>query len=89
MPEQPRLRQLLEQLHAELRRAHGLDDRSRDLLGGALSDIEDLLERAEGGKGPESITERLREAVGAFEETHPRLTEAIGRVADTLAKMGI
>jgi hypothetical protein len=89
MPEQQRLRQLLEKLQAELQRAHGLDDRSRELLGSALSDIEDLLERAEGGKRPESITERLREAVGAFEETHPTLTEAIGRVVDTLSKMGI
>jgi len=89
MPEQPRLRQLLEQLHAELQRADGLDNRSRELLGSALSDIDDLLEGAEGGKRPESISERLRDAVGAFEETHPRLTEAIGRVVDTLSKMGI
>jgi hypothetical protein len=90
MPEQPRLRQMLEELHAELQRAQGLDDRSRELLDSALSDIEDLLQRAEEpGKRPESIVERLREAVGAFEETHPALTEAVGRVVDTLASIGI
>ena len=32
MAEQLRLRQMLEQLHAELQRPHGLDDRSRELL---------------------------------------------------------
>ena len=51
--------------------------------------IEDLLTRAEAGKPPESIMERLREAIGLFEQTHPTLTAAIGRLADTLANIGI
>src|SRR5262249_59634773 len=89
MSEQQRLRQMLEQLHAELQQSHGLDDRSRERLASALSDIEDLLKRAETGKPPESIVERLHEAIGVFEQTHPTLTAAIGRVADTLANMGI
>ena len=89
MSEQQRLRQMLEQLHAELQRSHGLDDRSRERLDSALSDIEDLLTRAEAGKPPESIMERLREAIGVFEQTHPTLTAAIGRLADTLANIGI
>ena len=90
MSEQQRLRQMLEQLHAELQRSHGLDDRSRERLDSALSDIEDLLKRAEAPiKSPESISERLREAIGVFEQTHPTLTAAIGRLADTLANIGI
>ena len=89
MSEQQRLRQMLEQLHAELQRSHGLDYRSRERLDSALSDIEDLLTRAEAGKPPESIMERLREAIGVFEQTHPTLTAAIGRLADTLANIGI
>ena len=89
MSEQQRLRQMLEQLHAELQRSHGLDDRSRERLDSALSDIEDLLSRAEAGKPPESIMERLREAIGVFEQTHPTLTAAIGRLAATLANIGI
>ena len=89
MAEQQRLHQMLEELHAELQRSHGLDDRSRELLDSALSDIEDLLKRAETGQAAESIMERLREAIGVFEQTHPTLTAAVGRVADTLANMGI
>ena len=84
------LRQMLEQLHTELQRANTIDDRSRDLLRSVLSDIEDLLERNQKpGTEPESIIEQLREAVRAFETTHPTLTSAIGRVADALAGIGI
>jgi hypothetical protein len=83
------LRQMLEQLHSELQHTDTIDDRSRELLRSVLGDIEDLLERKQKGPQHESIIERLREAVGAFEKTHPTLTVAIGGVADALAKMGI
>lgn len=84
------LRQMLEQLHTELQRADTIDDRSRELLRSLIGDIEDLLERKQKqGTQPESIIERLREAVRAFEKTHPTLTDAIGGVADALARMGI
>jgi CII-binding regulator of phage lambda lysogenization HflD len=84
------LRQMLEQLHTELQRADTIDDRSRELLRSVLGDIEDLLERKQKrGTKPESIIEQLREAVRAFETTHPTLTSAIGRVADALAGIGI
>jgi uncharacterized protein YaaN involved in tellurite resistance len=84
------LRQMLEQLHTELQRTDAIDDRSRELLRSVLDDIEDLLERKQkGGTQPESIIERLREAVRTFETTHPTLTDAIGGVADALARMGI
>jgi hypothetical protein len=84
------LRQMLEQLHTELQHADTIDDRSRELLRSVLGDIEDLLERNQKrGTEPESIIEQLREAVRAFETTHPTLTSAIGRVADALAAIGI
>ena len=90
MSTQQHLRKLLNQLHTELQQAHAVDDRSRELLRSVLRDIEDVLAHAgEAGQRSESITKRLREAVGAFEETHPMLTETVGRVADALAKMGI
>jgi hypothetical protein len=88
MPEQ-NLHQMLEQLHTELQNADALDDRSRDLLRSVLGDIEDLLERKKKGTQPGSIVERLREAVIGFEKTHPTLTDAIGRLADALAGIGI
>jgi hypothetical protein len=87
MPDQS-LRQMLENLRAELHRAGDLDDSSRELLRVVESDIQQVLERA-GEPHPESFTDRLRETVDRFEESHPTLTEAVGRVLDQLAKMGI
>jgi hypothetical protein len=38
---------------------------------------------------PQSIADRLQEATSQFEESHPRLTLAIGAVAEALARIGI
>ena len=84
------LRQMLEELRTELQRTDTIEDRSRELLRSVIGDIEDLLERKQKrGTRPEAIIERLREAIRAFEKTHPTLTDAIGGVADALARMGI
>lgn len=78
------LRRMLENLHAELQSADPVDERSRQLLREVDTDIQKLLERSDAEKD-ESLTLRLRE----FEERHPALTEAVGRVLDALAQMGI
>lgn len=81
------LRDLLESLHAELRRTNAVDDSSRELLREVDGDIRLALERA--GEHPDSLTSRLRETVERFEGTHPALTEAVTRVLDALVQMGI
>ena len=81
------LRDLLESLHAELRRTDAVDDSSRELLREVDGDIRQALERA--GEHPDSLTARLRETVERFEGTHPALTEAVTRVLDALVQMGI
>ncbi len=84
------LRRHLEQLHAELADAPTLDSRSRELLQELMRDIQELLERA-GDEEPrsDSIAERLKEVARDFEESHPVLVATVGRVADTLANLGI
>ena len=86
---EPELRETLERLHQELKRTHDVDDRSRELLRDVMADIQSILEETPGAAHGESLARRLQEAVGEFEETHPSLTEAVGRVVDALAKMGI
>ena len=88
MPDQ-HLREMLEQLHTELQQAGSVDERSRDLLRDVMADIHKVLEPSSAEAHPESLVSRLREAVDEFEESHPALTEAVGRVVDALAKMGI
>lgn len=89
MADPKHLREMLEQLHAELQRADSIDDRSRELLRAVTNDIDAVLERSGEAPRGESLVERLRESLGQFEGEHPALTEAVGRVMDALAKMGI
>jgi hypothetical protein len=88
MTERQQVREKLEELHAALREAGAVDPESRELLRTVLADIQRLLDQ-ESGHEPESLVDRLREAMEEFEESHPTLTEAAGRVIDALAKMGI
>jgi len=83
-----RLRQLLKELHQELRSADTLDAESRARLAEVLEDVG----RIDAKAGPEahaSAAERLRAAILDFEAAHPRLSLAAGQVADALGKLGI
>ena len=89
--EKDRLREDLERLHRELARSDSVDAASRGLLTDVLHDIEAVLERSEpetAGAG-ESLIDRLREATSHFEQSHPALTELVGRIADVLSRLGI
>jgi uncharacterized membrane protein YccC len=86
------LRSELAQLHEELERASSVDAPSRELLETLLHDIQRLLEAAprdEEAESHESLSERLGDAVRHFEESHPSLSVAVGRIATALANMGI
>jgi hypothetical protein len=81
------LRETLALLHQQLE-GHDLDDEARTLLRSALNEIEERLD-AEGDDEVPSLSERLSEMTLQFEESHPQLAEAVGRVVDTLANLGI
>jgi hypothetical protein len=83
------LRKTLEKLHSELEETASLDAESHRLLVEVLRDIESLLASEESDHTSDSLLDRLRSATGEFEESHPTLTEAVGRVADVLSRMGI
>jgi uncharacterized heparinase superfamily protein len=85
------LRDRLEHLHAELAKTDAVDDASRELLADVLGDIQQLLDRSgeERPHEPQGLVDRLRDATRQFEESHPTLAAAVGRVMDTLSNMGI
>lgn len=87
MPERE-LRERLADLHAELERSPQVDDESRRLLATLADDIHGVLDRAEHAEHA-GLAERLAEAIREFEESHPQLAAAVGRVADTLSNLGI
>lgn len=85
------LRVRLAELHAELEREPSVDDESRRLLAALADDIREVLDRSDETQEHEhaSLGERLADAVREFEESHPQLAAAVGRVADTLSNLGI
>ena len=89
------LRDHLAQLHEELEQTASVDEASRRLLVEGLHDIQQILDRGESegdeakAEGEPGLVERLRAATRDFEESHPTLTTAVGRVADALSNLGI
>jgi predicted nuclease with TOPRIM domain len=83
-----RVTELVDELHRVLESADDLDDHSREALRSAASDIRISL-AAEGGEADESPLDALRERLERFEGEHPTLTEAVRRLVDQLADMGI
>jgi len=82
----------LQQLHEELARSQRIDPESERLLRELLADISKLLGEHEAGQAPVesgTLIERLTEASKEFEEQHPGLVSAIGRLADALSRMGV
>ncbi len=86
--EQKRLHALLAELDQELKSAGSLDARSQELVARVLSDIRRLDAPADPNEH-QSAEARLRELVLRFETDHPRLSGAVGQVADALGKLGI
>jgi Domain of unknown function (DUF4404) len=89
--ENKRLVDTLQQLHAELSQAQRVDAEELDLLRTLTRDIERVLSKRPGAKAPDSerASSNLRGLLLKFEAEHPELAEAIGKVADGLAAMGI
>jgi len=86
------LHKTLQQLHEELAKASRVDAESERLLRELLEDISGLLAApgSAGGTGAQGgFAERLAEASTRFEESHPGLVNAIGRLADALSSIGV
>jgi len=86
--DETKLRQLLEQLHKELAKSGGVDEKGQALLRRVDEDIHHLLERTEGKQQP-SLVESLQETIAHFEATHPALTAALAQALNTLSNAGI
>jgi hypothetical protein len=86
------LHQTLQQLHDELARSKRVDPESERLLRELLADISNILGTRDTAKAAiesNSVVERLTEASKEFEDQHPGLVTAIGRLADALSRIGV
>jgi len=84
------LGQRIQELLNELEKVETADSAERDRLEHVLHDIrKTVAESEQESEAHESLRERFDEATRHFEENHPTLTAVIGRVADSLANLGI
>jgi ElaB/YqjD/DUF883 family membrane-anchored ribosome-binding protein len=87
MPMRSAVSESLDQLRAELAASASLSPAERERLERLIADVREHVELER--HAPQSLADRLQEATGQFEQTHPRLTLAIGAVAEALARIGI
>ncbi len=82
------LKEVLEQLHAELQKADAVSEDAQTLLRSLIEDIRDLLLRSERAHPDESRTliQRLEESTWHFEESHPSLTSTLARLIDLMGR---
>jgi hypothetical protein len=81
------LHDAVEVIHRELAQSEHLDADEVEKLKGTIKEIQAALgERAD---DEESLSERVSGSAKRFEESHPVLTENLGRLADILQQMGI
>jgi predicted nuclease with TOPRIM domain len=80
----------IQELLDELEKIEPADPAARDRLAHVLHDIRTMVAESElESDEHESLRERFDEAARQFEESHPTLTAVVGRVADSLANLGI
>ena len=90
MPKE-QVRNRIQELVEELEQTEAIDTNARERLTGVLDEIRTALEGAddEAGDGDESLVDRLNDATRQFEESHPKLTAMVGRIAESLSNLGI
>jgi SMC interacting uncharacterized protein involved in chromosome segregation len=85
------LRNLLEQLHAEIEKADTVDEKGRTLLRDLGKDINELLARSEGVKAQSlpSMMRRLEDGIERMEATQPTLAMLLSELLAALSNAGI
>jgi len=83
----PRLAELLSELHAEINHLGTLDSASQSKIEAMFQRIESQVNHAE--RDSSDMPEQLRETMMHFEVTHPTLTHVLNQIASMLSSMGI
>ena len=89
--EDPKLRQQLEALQAEIRRTRSIDEKGKALLQNLDADIQALLARSreQSLAVAPSTLKGLQASLVHFEVSHPSLTALISDLLDNLSNVGI
>jgi len=83
------LHHTLQELRLELDKLHFDQEAGRESLNQSVAALEEKLREESFMSGDEFLVHEISEAVKHFEESHPRITDLLGRISDLLSKMGI
>lgn len=85
------LQSKLQELHESLQSMDHVDEETRELIAAVSSDLKRVLEPSPEWTAEEMgpVSQRMRELLLRFETDHPHITGLMGRVADSLANLGI
>lgn len=83
------LRNTLAQLHQQLDSTEPIDADLRGELERTLVEIREVVDRARPDEEASPLGEQLEAVALRFEQSHPVLAQAIGRVVNALSAMGI
>jgi len=83
------LKEIIDELREALDAPDDLDDDLRVELRSAAQEILEALDPEHERELTSSLRERLTNSLERFQESHPRVTAAIGRLADALSDLGI
>jgi chaperonin cofactor prefoldin len=81
------LEEALEQLQTALESIENLAPDESDRLRRAVGEISSTLDERDVDSA--TLAKRLHEQTESFQDSHPILTQTVGRIADMLAQMGI
>lgn len=83
------LSEILSELHQALEDSGDLSAEVRQELREAAEDIQRALDPEDDSELSAPLGQRLTAALEDFEQSHPRLTGIVGRIADALSDLGI
>ena len=85
------LQDLLQELHRSLKSTDELDDETRQAVQSLTEDLQRLLKRDGeiSADDVEPVSGNLQELLLQFETEHPQITGILGRLASSLANLGI
>jgi hypothetical protein len=93
-----KIEELLRQLHNELAEANNVDAELSERLRGTAAEIQAAIQRQQPlpttldkttDAEEAGVINQLRDAAERFEDSHPTLTNTVGRIADALSQLGI
>jgi len=86
---QDKLRESLEELRAEVRRADLSDSVTKERLDALIVKVEAELERPDDAEHNETLLEHVRDLIGQVETEYPRATSILNRIMVSLGGAGI